>query len=78
MGVMVEAGIVKEGTPICVARKKDDEVEVYMSFLRITIFMDSCVCKGDKKYINFTTQRMRVVCKIDREKETRKKNINNE
>lgn len=28
MGVMVEAGIVKEGTPICVARKKDDKVEV--------------------------------------------------
>lgn len=28
MGVMVEAGIVKEGTPICVIRTKDDKIEV--------------------------------------------------
>jgi hypothetical protein len=28
MGVMVEAGIVKEGTPICVIKKKDDKIEV--------------------------------------------------
>ncbi len=28
MGVMVEAGIVKEGTPICVVKKKDDKSEV--------------------------------------------------
>jgi hypothetical protein len=28
MGVMVEAGIVKEGTPICVIKTKDDKTEV--------------------------------------------------
>lgn len=28
MGVMVEAGILKEGTPICVIKKKDDKTEV--------------------------------------------------
>jgi len=28
MGVTVEAGIVKEGTPICVVKTKDDKIEV--------------------------------------------------
>ncbi len=42
-GVMVEAGIVKEGTPICVVKKKDDKTEVgaKLFFLHISIF---CRC----------------------------------
>lgn len=51
MGVMIEAGIVKEGTPICVVKKKDDKTEVglekkkFTHFLKATkIFYDERVC----------------------------------
>lgn len=51
MGVIVEAGIVKEGTPICIIRKKDSEnIEV-----RINIFwvLLSGSVRGDKYEIIF-------------------------
>ena len=67
MGVMVEAGIVKEGTPICIIRKKekDEDIEVGIFFTHFwVLLLSGCLFRGDKYEIIFIYDIFNVVEKI--------------